>query len=319
MTTDVTSKRPYSSRWKPNGTVEPRLSERDITLFKLLTRYVYLPSGYIVALLQGEKRTWQDRLKNLTGAGHIARPKQQRQHANANYRPLVYALADRGFNALRERGVEHGRPRAHSSFAHELMTCELMASFELGARWSGVRLIPWEDILRSESLPETTRQSPNPYRIPVSVTIDGRPFSTHIVADGQPFGIARMIDGRPAYFFCPGVEADCGTEPVDTSDFARSSIYKKFVLYLAIEAQGIHRSHFGFPNFYVPFVTTTEIRARSMMDVLRRITGQKGSRIFLFKTFPAFTSFEKPRPPSGHMLTEDWLRVGFPTFNFLTS
>jgi hypothetical protein len=69
----------------------------------------------------------------------------------------------------------------------------------------------------------------------------------------------------------------------------------------------------------VPIITTTEIRAQSMMDVLKRVTGGKGSNIFLFKTFPAFTSFEKPPPPSGRMLTEDWQRVGNPPFNFLTS
>jgi hypothetical protein len=142
-------------------------------------------------------------------------------------------------------------------------------------------------------------------------------INTHVAADGLPFGIARLIVGRPAYYFCPGIEADCGTGPVDASDFARSSIYKKFVLYLAVEAQGIHRSHFGFPNLYVPVITTTEIRAQSMMDVLKRITGGSGSPIILFKTFPAFTSFEKPPPPSGRMLTEEQ-RVGNPPFNFLT-
>jgi hypothetical protein len=56
-----------------------------------------------------------------------------------------------------------------------------------------------------------------------------------------------------------------------------------------------------------------------MMDVLSRITGGSGSMIVLFKTFPAFTSFEKPPPPSGRMLTEDWQRVGHPPFNFLSS
>ena len=159
-------------------------------------------------------------------------------------------------------------------------------------------------------------------RIPEEVftlTINGQRLDTHAAADGHPFGAARLIDGKPAYYFCPGIEADCGTEPVDASDFARSSIYKKFVLYLAVEAQGIHRSHFGFPNFYVPMITTNETRVRSMMDVLSRVTGGTGSKIFLFKTFPAFTSFEKPCPPSGAMLTEDWQRVGYPPFNFLTS
>ena len=180
-----------------------------------------------------------------------------------------------------------------------------------------MRLISWPEIL--QGLPDETRRSQKPYSIPVTATIDAGPISTHAAADGQPFGIMRTIGDRPVYFFCPGIEADCGTEPVDTSDFQRSSLYRKFVLYLAIEAQGVHRAHFGFPNLYVPFVTTNAARLASMMRLLERITGGAGSKTILFKTFPAFTSFEPPPPPSGHMLTDDWQRVGHPPFNFLKS
>src|ERR1051326_6070693 len=121
------------------------------------------------------------------------------------------------------------------------MTSQLMASVELGARESGVRLISWPEILQGKSLPEETRHSLKPHAIPVTVTSPGGPVSTHTAADGRPFGISRVVADRPTYFFCPGIEADCGTEPVDTSDFQRSSLFRKFVLYLAIEAQGIHQ------------------------------------------------------------------------------
>ena len=156
----------------------------------------------------------------------LLEPRDVRQHYNANYRPLVYALADRGLNALRERGVECERTRARRNFAHELMTSELMASIELGARESGVPLITWPDILTSKSLPEKTRHSSKPFHIPITITVEGKKHDTHIAADGAPFGIERLINGRSVYFFCPGIEADCGTEPVDTSDIARSSIFK---------------------------------------------------------------------------------------------
>src|ERR1700687_5313446 len=106
---------------------------------------------------------------------------------------------------------------------------------------------------------------------------------------------------RDRHLFCPGVEADCDTEPIDASDFQRSSLFKKFVLYLEVEAQAIHRSHFGFPNLYVPIVTTNAGRLFSMMRLLERVTGGAGSRTILFKTFPAFTSPGKPPAPSGHM------------------
>jgi len=298
------------------------ITEHDIErIFKPLTRYRYLPVDYVHALGGGSLAYVVDRLSLLSRRPnrYVDRPQQQRASANANHRPLIYELADKGARVMRERGVECQRNRPPASFAHELMVCQVMASFELGARERNAHLITWEDILRSESLPEATRRSTRPYHIPISLTVDGQRVTTHIAADGQPFGIARVVDGRREYFFFPGVEADCATEPVDASDFARSSIYKKFLLYLAIEAQGAHRTHFGFPNFCIPIITTTERRAQSMMDLLKRITGGNGSKIFLFKTFPAFTSSEKHFPPSGRMLTEDWQRVGYPPFNFLTS
>ena len=65
---------------------------------------------------------------------------------------------------------------------------------------------------------------------------------------------------------------------------------------MAIAEQGLHRSHFGFPNFFVPFITTSDARLRSMMDLLDRMTAGRGSKMLLFKTFPSFTSPEKPPP-----------------------
>jgi len=48
----------------------------------------------------------------------------------------------------------------------------------------------------------------------------------------------------------------------------------------------------------------------SMMALLHRLTGGHGAKMFLFKTFPALTSFEKPPAATGHMLTEPWQRIG---------
>jgi hypothetical protein len=323
------SARVRNSRWSDAPVLDksdrPKvaaISDRDITgIFMPLVRYRYLPADYVHAFAGGNFDYLIDRLNVLSRRPnlYLARPHQQRANAGANHRRLIYELAEKGIALMRERGFPVHRTRAPGSFAHELMTCLIMASLELGSRESSARLIGWSDILASQSLPEATRQSPKPYHSPVSAVINGHRWDTHIAADAHPFGIERVREGRRSYFFCPGIEADCGSEPIDASDFQRSSLYKKFVLYLAVEAQGIHRTHFGFPNLYIPFVTTTVSRLASMMALLERITGGAGARQFLFKTFPAFTSYEKPPPPSGHMLTEDWARVGYPPFNFLSS
>src|SRR5947207_3978671 len=321
--------RQRNSRWGTAPVIDksgkPKLAvltERDIEkILKPLVRYRYLSADYIHALSGGSLDYLINRLGLLSREPnrYVARPQQQRANAGANYRRLIYELAEKGWRLMHARGPLSPRSRAPPNFAHELMTCELMASFELGARERAFRLITWPNILESQSLPDGTRRSPKPYNVPVTVRMDGQIHATHIAADGQPFGIERSVADRRVYFFCPGVEADCGTEPVDTSDFQRSSLFKKFLLYLTVEAEGIYRSHFGFPNLHVPFITTNAARLASMMRLFERVTQGKGSKFVLFKTFPAFTSFEKPRAPSGHMLTEAWQRVGYPPFNFLTS
>ena len=130
------------------------------------------------------------------------------------------------------------------------------------------------------------------------------------MADAHPFGLERVIERKRSYLFFPGIEADCGTEPLDASDSDRSSLAKKFAAYSAIAEQGIYRSHFGFPNFFVPFITSSGVRMRSMMRLLEKTTDGRGSKMFLFKTFPAFTSFKTPPKAGGHMLSEPWHRVG---------
>lgn len=292
-----------------------QLSAHDVAIFAVLARYRYLPADYIHALVGGSFKYLTHRLSILSREPNLflVRPAQQRANAAANHRYLIYELDQPGIRAVQDHGLSLQRHRAPASFAHELMACQILASFELGARAAAVRLIAWTDILSSQNLPEATRCSAKPFHIPVR--FEGA--DAHVVADAQPFGIERVIGAQRSYYFCPGVEADCGTEPIDASEFSRSSIARKFALYLAIEAQGIHRVHFGFPNFYVPFITTTSARLTSMMAALNRMTDGRGSKIFLFKNFPAYTSFERPPPPSGRMLTEDWQRVGHPRFNFL--
>jgi hypothetical protein len=138
----------------------------------------------------------------------------------------------------------------------------------------------------------------------------GEQHTVNLTADAQPFGLERVIDGKRSYLFFPGIEADCSTEPLDASDANRSSIAKKFAAYTAVAEQDIYRSHFGFPNFLVPIVTSSGPRMHSMMRLLEKTTDGRGSKMFLFKTTPAFTSFDTPPKAGGHMLSEPWHRVG---------
>ena len=164
---------------------------------------------------------------------------------------------------------QFGSKSYRHNFAHELMIAQITASIELGTREnSAVRLIRWREILANENTPAALRDAANPTAIGVSYALRGQSRTEQVIADAQPFGLERLIDGKRSYLFFPGIEADCGTEPIDASDPERASIGKKFCAYLAVAEQGLHRSHFGFPNFFVPFITTSSARMRSMMELL---------------------------------------------------
>jgi hypothetical protein len=321
MTQAITN-RVRNSRWsrdpvigRNGAAVAVYPTERDLEVFTLFDRFRFLPSDYIHAFIGGNEKALSHRLNLLSRKPnlYLARPQQQRQCADANYRPLIYEIDERGMRALRERGLAVA-PRNHCrNFAHELMIAQIVASIELGTRErSAIRLIRWCEILANQNTPAALRDAAIPTAISVSYSLHGRARTEQVIADAQPFGLERMIDGKRSYLFFPGIEADCGTEPIDAGDPERASIGKKFCAYLAVTEQGLHRSHFGFPNFFVPFITTSSARMRSMMELLDRLTDGSGSKILLFKVFPGFASAEKPPAPSGHMLTEPWPRVGFP-------
>jgi hypothetical protein len=310
-----------NSRWSRDAVVGrrgapvvARPTERDIEIFRLLTRFRYLPSDYIHAFIGGSEKALSHRLNLLSRKPnlYLARPHQQRECADANYRHLIYEIDEGGRRILRERGLPFHPKSYHHNFTHEIMVAQITASIELGARAdANVRLITWPEILANETTPAATRTSVTPATIRVTYELGGERRCDEITADARPFGLERTIDGKRSYLFFPGIEADCGTEPISSRDTERSSIGKKYAAYLAIADQGVHRLHFGFPNFFVPFITTSAPRMRSMMQLVERLTEGRGSKIFLFKAFPSFTSPERA-PANGHMLTAPWQRAGFP-------
>src|SRR2546423_8241971 len=111
MDTAVTQNR--NSRWSRDPVTDDGkviavyLTDRDVEIFKLLTRYRYLPSDYIHAFVGGSFNALSRRLNLLSRKPnlYLARPHQQRVNADANHRRLIYQLDDRGSRLLRERGL----------------------------------------------------------------------------------------------------------------------------------------------------------------------------------------------------------------------
>jgi hypothetical protein len=294
--------------------VVARLTEDDITIFKLLGRYRYLPSDYLAALSDRSLPALQARLEILCRKPncYVSRPLQQRDNAGANARRLVYELDTKGANELQNHGVAYSQKKYLRNFAHELMACTIAASFEIGARSnSHRRIIRWDELIDSPQMPAATKQLANPQTI--GFIRNGR--QEEIASDWRPFVIERDL-GLKSYIFVFGFEADCGTEPIDTADSERSAIRNKFIAYLTALEQDVPLRHFGATTFMVPFITTTEARMRSMIALLERLRAGPLAKRFLFKHIPSFTSFEKPAPATGHILTDPWHRAGFDPFRF---
>jgi hypothetical protein len=304
------------SRWSRDPVLDgngrprcARVTERDIEIFKLLARYPYLPIDDIHAYVGGSLDGLSAHMNLLYRRPnlYVNRPQQQRL-ADANYRRIIYELDDKGRHALADRSIAHLPKRYHRNFVHELLTCRIMLSFELGIRvHRNLRLIPWSEIV--QKMPPCDADDWT--AVPVSFISHGASRSIHLKADWQPFGIERKEGAKSFYCFFPGIEADTGTEPIASAEF-RSDISQKFNAYLAICNDRIYQTHFGFPaqGFFIPFVTGSALRMKHMMELLKTLTNGRGHPSFLFKCFPPITSFEKPPAPSGRMATEPWQRVG---------
>ena len=102
-----------NSRWDRNPVLGVRgkaaiakITERDVEIFKLLTRYRYLRTDDIHAFVGGHIKDIGRRLRLLSRKPNVflIKPDQQRASADSNYRPLVYEIDERGSRELRERG-----------------------------------------------------------------------------------------------------------------------------------------------------------------------------------------------------------------------
>jgi hypothetical protein len=229
------------------------------------------------------------------------------QHAEERNlrRKLAYELDRRGIELLRESGRPVPDRRYVRNFTHAALASHATASIEAGISAAAhARLIAWSEILSSQNMPAETKRMEHPAGMRAAYEIQGVAYEKTVRADSPPFGIVLNLDDRKKFRFFPGIEADNGTEPIAVSNFDRTSIFSKFMAYLAIEANETYRTHFGFPIFFVPFVTTSAARMGSMMEELARITGGRGSKTLIFKV-------ASREGAAGYLFDEPWERVGY--------
>lgn len=299
-----------TSRTKTGKRREVIVTERDVEIFKLLARYPYLPSDFLRAFVGGGQQGFVRRLQELTDipACFILRPEASKQTKRARSRPLVYSLDKNGVKHLEELHIHKENNIPHpTNFAHDFLSCLVMASIELGIRSDqNAKLISWSEILASPQLPEATKKSSAPTFMPT--VVDGLP--TNIKADWTPFAIKTASD----FLFFGGFEMDRGHEVLRSQNKDRERIEAKFRGYLHFLEKQTYRSHFGASSFYIPFVFTQETRMHSAIKILSDLKPGQHARRFLFKFISDFYVDAPLMPPTGHMYSEPWLRADYPPF-----
>lgn len=293
-----------NSRWSD----EPKLDKSgkpvvitpvpsDLKLFQLLLRYRYLPANFILPFTGSYYSYLKGRLDILSRKPNkfLDRPGKQRSQPNANYRFLIYQLAYRGEQALKDAGLWTPEPQLGDKtlFAHALMVTETIASLELNCR----SMIWW---------PEIAARLEKPQRfIPVEIEHGNERLSFDYYNDSNgPFGI-RYPD-KTARFF--SLEAEHANQ-VDCNNLRKTSFLKKFLAIKAIIDSGAYKKAWGIPNLVTLVVTSSQARIDTMKELILRETNGKGVRYIAFYQIPVMENLESSKPMP-EMFSNGWQRAG---------
>jgi hypothetical protein len=317
--------KPYHTigRWG-RGRVRPiALSPRDLDYLLALFTLGVLSSDMLRALVapQHSQRVTADRLFLLKNPPneYIVQPEAQQRARGADCAHLVFEIGNKGSHAL----VDSGRityedyvlwQKAQVNFKpqhfdHDRAAGYVLASVVLGARETGVRFIPWCEILNRPRCPARARESQNPLAIPYEVNGE-----RHALIPDALFGLQYAAG---ACFFA--LEIDMGTEQHKDSDAKSVTLRQKFRAYRAVMRDRLHASQFGLPSLYVLMVTPGVLRLRNMMEHVGRVfdgAPEGQSARFLFKAMPALAPINAHvARPTGHMLRIPWDRFDHPQLN----
>jgi hypothetical protein len=204
-------------------------------------------------------------------------------------RPLVYGLARKGARLLADLGLAIDakldwtlkNARATSAFlAHTLETADVMIGFDGAARASNLRLIDQPEL--RALLPDSRRNARNPFRCSVAVRAraTATPISIGIVPD-RLFSLAYADDTRHNF----ALELDRATMDIRARKISgKSSVHRKLLGYFHAWRAGLHTDMWGFENFRILTVTTSQKRIDNMIALQREVTRGAAPGLFLFTT-----------------------------------
>jgi hypothetical protein len=262
-------------------------TERDLRLLAHVARHRFLSSAHLCALDGGSPQNVLRCLRALYDHGYLDRPAALATVPISGPRPFVYALGRKGAQALRESGhlidarvdwTEKNKRAGAVFIEHTLAVADFMTGMELACRTRGdAVLMREEDVLALA--PEETRAAREPLRWSMDTITKGKRQTLSVVPDGL-FGLT-FPDDTAAYFL---LEVDRGTIPISRRRGSawRKSIAYKLATYWHGWRAGHHEKQFGVKQVRVAMVTSSRERVTHMLEVVREITGGKGTGFFVF-------------------------------------
>jgi len=292
-------------------------TKRDFLVLQTLVRYPLLRSSWLWKLAGGDSRSekrFVERLNFLRHKGVLERPDgQRRTNYNKNRQRIVYRLSENGFRLLQDRGLADKKQRASiKQFAHTLASCDVIADIEIALMGhKTLRFVTSDEIMKRA--PADIQNSKNPWAFPVTIAhpVAGRLITqdAHYVADGW-FGIEFEPQGRDRprrrYF---AVEVNHGVN-VRANNLTDALHLRKFLSLNELRKQKIFQERLGTNAPVVAlFVQAEENVTLNAMNLLKELSGVKGSERFAFKTMPPFYEWPVSPEPDGKTLTTPWRRV----------
>jgi hypothetical protein len=279
------------------------LTDRDKTIIRAAYEHRLITTDQIKRLIKWTKPNNSKinaRLKQLYDNKYLDRPALQDQiYSHANKRPVVHALGNAGAAYLKEahnadlpetvRWTDKNRKIKSTEFIqHEVGITGILLSLQLACEdLDDVRYLNKADVLAIS--PPKTHQIQDPLVLPTKYRwLNGERLSVATVPDGMfalhsPFGDKEVT----TFFF---LEYDRNTMDVFKKSDRQSSIYKKMLGYADVNTRKIHTTRFGYNNFRVLFITTSQKHIKSIIDMYSRQIDNKsiGPGAFLFTTLSEF-------------------------------
>lgn len=298
------------SKWKRPTLPAAQITPRDLLVLHFLfdngpTRSLAL---HALFFSNGTMEICTDRLRRLwayqehagkTTDGYIDKPFQQRriEYAHCNFN--IYDISPAGIQLL----IDHGRisaeeariyknikaSRADMNFWHDVMTADEMADIRFA---STARFIPKYEIVANSP----AKNLKAPLRVPLT---EGGLTPDELFGQEYPDRFTFFL-GETDQYNMPARRKGKG-----------SSYAAKYPKYAEFFERKLYHEHYGITlPPYVLNLTINEAHAKTCMKYVREYPILHDR--MLFKAAPEFDTFERPKPPDGHIYTGEWLRFGQP-------